>query len=106
VNLATVVADFLVMLAAIEALTFTALYHLSTGGAWARDSMGRHVMAFVAVDGAVLTLTVVRIVGGVSVETPWFNWLRLFVFAGVPWVLGWRLVILIKIWRRRNEASP
>ena len=101
----TMVGTALAVISAVEAFTFVVAYHFYSGGQWRRDPMGRHVMAFVAVDAAVLGLAVVRAVAGASLDTGWFAWMRVVVFLGVPWVLGWRLAILLRYWRRRLEQK-
>lgn len=95
----------LVFISALEATTFVVAYHLFSGGAWRRDPIGRHVMAFVGVDAAVLALACVRAAAGASLDTGWFAWVRIVVFLGVPWVLGWRLVILLQLYRQRHDAG-
>jgi hypothetical protein len=92
----------LVGMSALEALTFVVGYHLASRGIWRRDPMGRHVMAFVAVDAGVFGLAVIRAIGGASLDTGWFALLRLVVFLGVPWVLGWRLWILWRLYRQHK----
>lgn len=97
-------ATGLLVLSALEAVTFVAAYQVTTRGAWRRDPMGRHVMAFVAADAAVLVLGVVRVFAGSSLDTGWFAWLRVAVFVAIPWVLGWRLLILL--WIVRGAPAP
>jgi hypothetical protein len=62
---------------------------------WERED-GRHVMSFMFVIAAVLVLSVIRVYVPGSADLLWFNVLRLVVFAFVPVVLGWRLVMLLR----------
>lgn len=63
---------------------------------WWRTQMGRHLMAYMLVVAAVLTLSSIRVVAGDS----WgFALLRLVVFAGVPIVMSQRLWLQIKAQR-------
>jgi len=99
------VGSALLVLSTLEALTFVAAYHLLTRGAWRGDPMGRHVMAFVAADAAVLTLASVRMVVGAGLDHGWFVWLRVVTFLAIPWVLGWRLAILWSLYRRPKRSG-
>lgn len=91
--------------AAVEGLTFMALYHVASRGAWRHDPMGRHIMAFVGVDATVFTLATVRVLGGASLDTSWFVWVRLLSLLGIPWVIGWRIAILWRLYRRHGNDS-
>ena len=90
--------NIVVTIAAVLGWIFVVQYHLSAP--WWRSEMGRHMMTYSAVVAAVLTLSVVRIVGGAGLDTPWFVLLRLIVFCGVPVAIGWRIVILWRAQRR------
>ena len=90
----------------VPAVAFVWLYHRRSGGAWRDDRMGRHVMAFVAAFAAVFSLItadliVTKIFGAVT--PAWFLWLYLAAFAGVPVVLWWRLVELLRVTRRSQR---
>jgi hypothetical protein len=101
-----VVGNVLVALSAGFAVAFVALYHLSSP--WWRSEAGRHVMSFMGIIGAVLILTLIRIVAGAKVDAhwPWFTWLRVVVFAGVPGVIAWRLWMLWRLqYRGRTWAQ-
>lgn len=98
-----VVGDALVVSAAVLAVAFCVLYHLVAP--WWRSELGRHIMTYSAVVAAVLTLSVVRMIGGASLDTPWFGVLRLVVFGGVPAALLWRIVILLRIQRRGGRHT-
>ncbi|MGW0805938.1 putative phage holin [Nonomuraea sp. NPDC002799] len=67
---------------------------------WWQTPAGRHVMAFQAVLAVCLALWALRLAvpdGG------WFVALRLVAFSGVPVVLGWRLLIIVKTWRGKRR---
>lgn len=76
------------------AVAFMIAYHVTSRGAWRTNPMGRHMMAFAAVDAAVLGLSCIRAIFGASVDTHWFAALRIVTFFGVPWVFAWRLWLL------------
>ena len=73
---------------------------------WWKTPYGRHLFSFMAVIAVCLNLGFVRFLLG---DSPIFQVIRLVAFVGVPWVLGWRLVILVKAQReerkRRLEAE-
>ena len=96
-RLLILIGNIVLIAAAVEAVTFIALYQRLSRGAWRRDPIGRQLMAFGSVDAAVFGLAAIRIVGGASLDTGWFAWLRLATLVGIPWVLGWRILILVKI---------
>ncbi len=85
---------FLVYFSTFEALLFIVLYHRLA--AWWKSEAGRHVMSFMAIIAAVLVLSSLRALLGASLDTPWFQWLRVAVFVGVPVVIGWRIRLLIR----------
>lgn len=92
------VGNFLLVFTALLALACVASQAMLAR--WWETPAGRHVMAFQSVLAAVLTLWASRV---------WFpdaGWLvvaRFVAFAGVPVVLGWRLAIILKTWRRRRR---
>jgi hypothetical protein len=73
---------------------------------WWETPVGRHVFAFEAVLAACLGLWALRLA---LPEGDWFEVPRLVAFAGVPLVLGWRLLIILRVWgeerRRRMEGN-
>lgn len=85
----------LAVLTTVLAWAFVALYHLSSP--WWRSEAGRNLMSMMGVIGAVMTLSMVRIVAGAGLDTGWFVWLRTLVFAAVPVVIGWRLWMLWRV---------
>lgn len=96
-NVALVIGNGLLHLSTVEAWLFIGMYHLSSP--WWKSEAGRHVMTFMGVIAAVLTLSSVRVATGAppSAEpVTWVTWVRVLVFAGVPAVIGWRIAIL---WR-------
>ncbi len=92
----------LIFTCAVMATGFCVLYHLSAR--WWESREGRHVMSFTAVLAILLLLWSAGILAGA--DSTWFQIVRLVAFAGLPWVLGWRLWLLYKIqirpeWRDR-----
>jgi hypothetical protein len=86
------IGNALIVLSAIEALAFVAMY--SVVARWWRSEVGRNIMALMGVIAAVLVLSTIRIIFG---DNSWFAWLRLGVFAGVPVVLARRLWLLWRV---------
>lgn len=69
---------------------------------WWSSPMGRHLMAYMSVVAAVLTLGVVRLLLG---DAWWFSLLRVVVFTGVPIVMTQRLVLQLRVQRAaRSEV--
>lgn len=95
------IGNALVVVTTGLAWAFVVLYHL--WAPWWRSEVGRHVMTYSTVVAAVLTLSLVRLIGGASLETTWFQILRLIVFAGVPAAIGWRIAILWRVQRRSRH---
>lgn len=60
---------------------------------WWRSATGRHIFSFMAALAVPLDLAVIRLVLGDSVV---FQLIRLAAFTLLPWVLAWRLLILVK----------
>jgi hypothetical protein len=105
---AVVAGNGLAFIGFVLAVVFVVAYHRTSRGAWRNNPMGRHMMAFAAIDSAVLGLSVVRALGGASLDTGWFVGLRVLVFVGVPWVFGWRLWLLrstVRAERDRQQAG-
>lgn len=96
---AHLVGTVLVWLAAVPA-TASVVKHAFTP--WRDTPAGRHLMAYMGVIALVLILYAARTV--VPEDTAWFAWLRLAVFAAVPVVLAWRLVL--QIWPPPVPAEP
>lgn len=92
-----IIGNTLVILSTAIALAFMITYHFKAY--WWRSSDGRHVFAFMGVITAVLLLSSGRIVLG---NPSWYVWLRVAVFAGIPIVLAWHLVILLGAQSRRK----
>lgn len=71
---------------------------------WWKSTMGRHLMAYMAVMALVLDLGIIRLIFG---DSWWFQLIRLVTFIGVPIVMTWRLVLQIKAQRAAaRDASP
>lgn len=101
---AAVIGSLLITVAAILATGFIIDYARLSKGQWRRDPIGRHLMVYVMVDAAVLLLGAVRFAGGAGLDTGWFAWIRVVVFVGVPWTIGWRWLILRRLYRRDRNA--
>ncbi|GAA2860228.1 hypothetical protein [Nonomuraea rubra] len=67
---------------------------------WWETPGGRHVMAFQSVLAAVLALWALRVW---IPDSDLIRTLRSIAFAGVPVVLGWRLLIILKTWREKRR---
>lgn len=67
---------------------------------WWKTGAGRHTFVFQGVFALCLDLWAVRLV---VPEGDWFLVARLVAFTGVPVVLGWRLEIIIRTWRRERR---
>lgn len=89
------VGDALIIVSAAEADLFVLLYSLSSR--WWKSVAGWNIMTLMFVIAAILDMSSVRLIVGVSADTPWFISLRLAVFMGVPFVLAWWLWRLVKI---------
>jgi hypothetical protein len=81
-------------------LASVVVYHWRTRGEWRHNPVGVHVMWFMIALEATLLPSVARVIIGASLDTLWFAWLRVIVFAGVPVVMAWRLAIIIRATRR------
>lgn len=70
---------------------------------WWETPGGRHVMAFQGVLAVCLSLWALRLA---IPDGDWFQGARLVAFAGVPVVLGWRLLIILRTWwgKHRKRA--
>lgn len=62
---------------------------------WWETHAGRHAFTFQAVLAAVLDLWALRLV---IPDTGWFVLARVLAFVGVPVVIAWRLVIIVRVW--------
>jgi hypothetical protein len=105
---AVVVGNVLAFASLVLAVAFIVAYHLTSRGAWRNNPMGRHMMAFAAVDAVVLGLSCIRAIGGASLNTDWFAALRTITFLGVPWVFAWRLWLLrstVRAERARRDLA-
>jgi hypothetical protein len=60
---------------------------------WWRSPGGRHIFSFMAALAVSFDLGVIRLAAG---DSEWFQVLRLLAFTFIPWVLGWRLVLLVR----------
>jgi hypothetical protein len=67
---------------------------------WWETPAGRHVFIFQGVLAAVLALWALRIW---VPDNAFVLALRFAAFAGVPVVLGWRLLIILKTWRAKRR---
>lgn len=76
-------------------------------GRWYATTMGRHLMAYMAVMAAILLLSSVGVVLRMldMVGSPWFEALRLGVFLGLPLVMAQRLWLQIQARRTVFRAQ-
>lgn len=70
---------------------------------WWRSGTGQHLMCYMAVIAAVMLLGCVRLMIG---RNEFFEACRIAVFAGVPVVMWWRLILLIQEQRWIRRAEP
>lgn len=106
-NPVVLVTNTMVILTTALAVGCIAFYLFSAHGMWWRTEMGRHLAAWMTSFALVLLVSSVRIVAGASLDTPWFGALRIIAFATTPIVFGWRLNIMIRLWRAgREEGVP
>lgn len=92
--MARFLGNALIFASAAGSVLFVVLYHLRAP--WWRSATGVHLMAFTASEAAVLSLSCVRIVVG---DAPWFQAVRLVVFVSIPFVIWWRVVLLVQAQR-------
>lgn len=97
---AYLVGSVLVLLSALLAVACVAAQMLLAR--WWETAAGRHVMAFQGVLAVCLALWSLRLV---VPDGSWFAVLRLVAFSGVPVVLAWRLLIIVKTWRGKHRAQ-
>lgn len=88
--------DVLVFVSALVA-TASVVVHAGVSPPWWRTHIGKHLMYYMASVAAVLDLSAIRLVAGASLDTPWFQIVRVVVFATVPVVLSWRLWIQVRL---------
>ncbi|MEV0584118.1 hypothetical protein [Nonomuraea sp. NPDC050310] len=71
---------------------------------WSSTPGGRHAFTFELVLAACLSLWAVRLI---VPDGDWFLVVRLVVFGGVPLVLFWRWLIIVRVWRtaRRQRTK-
>ncbi|MEV4173970.1 hypothetical protein [Nonomuraea sp. NPDC049709] len=97
-DLAQAVGSVLITISALLALAVVVAHQMLAR--WWRTPAGRHAWTFEAVLALSLTLWAVRLA---VPEGDWFLAARLVAFAGVPVVLGWRLVVIVQTWRRSRR---
>jgi len=99
---------------AISAWIFVVMYHVLSRGGWARDPIGRHVMAFVGVDAAVFTLLALTTLWPLLGLMTWYRWAYVASVAGIPYTILWRILIAWRLFhdvvgvagRRPEEVRP
>ncbi len=71
---------------------------------WWVTAAGRHTFVFQGVFALCLDLWALRLI---VPEGDWFVFARLVAFSGVPVVLAWRLLVIVRTWRgsRRKRAE-
>lgn len=67
---------------------------------WWKTGSGRHVFTFEAVLALSLSLWSLRLI---VPEGDWFQVVRLVAFAGMPFVLAWRIRIIVQTWRKERR---
>lgn len=85
--------SLLIITCAVMETGFCVLYHLSAR--WRGSREGRYIMAFAAEIAVLLDLWSAGVLAGA--DATWFQVARLVAFAGLPFVLGWQLLLLYKI---------
>lgn len=84
------VGNVLIFACAVGATLSVLVYRLVP---WRGTEWGRHLMAYMVSIAAVLDLSCLRILFG---DSAWFQLVRLAVFASMPFVIWWRLWLLVK----------
>jgi FlaA1/EpsC-like NDP-sugar epimerase len=100
-----IVGNALVIVSAALCWAFVVVYHVMSRGSWRYSLIGRHLMVSDGTVGTVLTLSVIRIIGGPSLDPLWFQVLRMLVFAAVPVVVAWRIWLMVRAQRANNERE-
>lgn len=94
-----VVPQLIIFSTAIVSWFFVISYHfksIADGYHWWGNEMGRHVMAFVAVEAGIFSLlSWVTITPRLALDT-WFMWLYFGTVSGMAWVTLWRILILFR----------
>lgn len=99
--------DALISAIAVLATSCVVAYQVTTGGAWRRTWTGRHLMAFMAVLAVLADLGLVRVIAVDLLGQPdpaCFQVLRVAVLTLEPFVLAWRLAIIIGASRGASQA--
>lgn len=91
--------DGAVIATAVGALVFVASYAWRTRGAWRGSSVGRNVMALMAVILIVSALAVASIAWGTN--WPYRNVIRFVAWSAVAVCVWWRVIILYRVQRRK-----
>jgi hypothetical protein len=99
-ELLRMVGTALILASAVLA-TGCVVVHMLLARWWVTDA-GRHTFAFQAVLATCLDLWALRLV---VPDGAWFLVARLAAFACVPVVLGWRLEIIVRTWRRKRNGG-
>lgn len=92
----------LVAIAAVEAWAFVVLYHFRTQGHWRDSRLGRHLMSFVAVVAALLTLALVSRAWG---PLAWLVWVALGLYIALDYVIGRRVYLMLRATRGDRDGS-
>lgn len=93
--------NILLVATAVLSWTFCGLYQLLAP--WRQTEMGRNVMTKSLAIAAVTSLGSLRLIVGASLDAPWFQAVRVGVFAVVPAAIAWRILILLKIQRDKRR---
>jgi len=93
--------NILVYVLAGVCLLFVAVY--SVLAPWWRSAVGRNQVELVGALGLIAALAIVRqLAGG---DAAWFAWLRLAVFAVIPFAVVRRTVLLVGLQLRSRRAT-
>lgn len=99
--IALLAGNLLLVVTALLNTACVVAYGWTTHGGWRDSEVGRHLMAFMVSEATILDLGVVRLCTGLLglPDPAWFQLLRLAVFVTLPFVMGWRLRIILRAWR-------
>ena len=92
----------LIAVSAAESWVFVVLYHVRTRGRWHNSRLGRHLMSFVAVVAAILTLALVSRTWRDNVVVGWL-WVALYV--ALVYVIGRRVYLMLRATRGDRDGT-
>lgn len=86
----------------VGSMMFPILYQVGSKGAWRRNDLGRHLMAFSVAVGVALLALLLRIALGDYPGRAVVNFGAMVYLVGVVW---WRSVQYLRVWRKPREES-